>query len=157
MANNITGLGIGSEQPITRSEDYARELETAMSDILHDNKFLVHELGEADVNVTVHKEGQNVVFCVQIADEQSAQESVNIYMPTKPLRSLMKDYFLMVESYQQAIKSHDTRKIEAVDMGRRGMHNEGAEMITDMLEDKVKIDFNTARRLFTLVAILHMK
>ena len=69
----------------------------------------------------------------------------------------MVDYFLMVESYQEAIRTHDTRKIEAVDMGRRGMHNEGAEMITDMLDGKVEVDFNTARRLFTLVAILHMK
>ena len=155
MPNHIIGLGIG-EQQLTRNEIHMRELQTAMSDILHENQFLVAALGDVEVNVTVNKEEQRVVLCAESVGGDATQTS-HITLPTKPLRSLMKDYFLICESYQEAIRSHDTRKIEAVDMGRRGLHNEGAEMIADMLEDKVTIDHNTARRLFTLVAILHMK
>lgn len=157
MANHIIGLGIAGEQPITRNEIHHRELESAMSDILHDNQFLVAALGDVQVNVTIEKQGQHVVFSVQQSQAEEGEAPHHIHLPTKPLRSLMKDYFLMVESYQHAIRTHDTRKIEAVDMGRRGMHNEGAEMVADMLKEKVTIDHNTARRIFTLVAILHMK
>lgn len=156
MSNHIVGLGIAQDAQLTRHPEHMSELEIAISDILHDNHFLTKSLGDTPLNVTLTKEGQHVIFCVQPAGVVDS-EIHHIRLSTKPLRSLMRDYFLMVESYQAAIRSHDTRKIEAVDMGRRGMHNEGAEMITEMLEDKVTLDFNTARRIFTLVAILHMK
>lgn len=155
MPNHIIGIGIG-EQQLTRNEIHMRELEAAMSDILHENQFLVEALGDCEVNVTINKQGQRVIFCAEPMDGGEVQ-ACHINLPTKPLRGLMRDYFIVCESYQEAIRSHDTRKIEAVDMGRRGLHNEGAEMITDMLDGKVSIDHNTARRLFTLVAIMHMK
>lgn len=157
MANHIVGLGIGQDEPITRNEGHMRELEAAMSDILHENHFCVPALGDAELNVTIHKEDQRVVLCVQKAGEQAEQPVLQLHLSTKPLRGLMRDYFLICESYLAAIRDHDTRKIEAVDMGRRGIHNEGAEIISEMLKDKVTMDFCTARRLFTLVAILHMK
>ena len=69
----------------------------------------------------------------------------------------MKEYFDICESYYQAIKSASPSQIEAIDMGRRGLHNEGSEILRERLVGKVEVDFNTARRLFTLICALHVK
>ena len=74
-----------------------------------------------------------------------------------PFRRLIKDYQLLVESYAHAVQDGREASIQAIDMGRRGLHNEGAEMMTTRLADRVAIDFETARRLFTLVCVLHQR
>ncbi len=74
-----------------------------------------------------------------------------------PFRRLIKDYQLLVESYEHAIQEGREASIQAIDMGRRGLHNEGAELMVKRLESKVEIDFETARRLFTLVCVLHQR
>ncbi|MEM8798250.1 MAG: UPF0262 family protein, partial [Pseudomonadota bacterium] len=68
-----------------------------------------------------------------------------------PFRAVIKDYFMICESYYEAIRSASPSKIEAIDMGRRGIHNEGSQLLMDRLKDKVEVDFDTARRLFTLL------
>jgi len=72
-----------------------------------------------------------------------------------PYKSLIKDYFMMVESYENARQDAPPCKLEAIDMGRRGIHNEGAELLRERLCDKIEIDIDTARRLFTLICVLH--
>ncbi len=74
-----------------------------------------------------------------------------------PFRRLIKDYQLLVESYAHAVQDGREASIQAIDMGRRGLHNEGAEMMVTRLEGRVSIDFETARRLFTLVCVLHQR
>jgi uncharacterized protein (UPF0262 family) len=74
-----------------------------------------------------------------------------------PFRRVIKDYFLICDSYYDAIRSASPSQIEAIDMGRRGLHNEGSEMLSQKLTDKADIDFDTARRLFTLVCSLHSR
>ncbi|MBK5921864.1 hypothetical protein CCR80_12560 [Rhodothalassium salexigens] len=74
-----------------------------------------------------------------------------------PFRRIIRDYFQICESYFEAIKTAAPSKIEAIDMGRRGVHNEGAELLVEKLADKVEMDFDTGRRLFTLVCVLHLK
>jgi uncharacterized protein (UPF0262 family) len=74
-----------------------------------------------------------------------------------PFRRLIKDYQLLVESYEHAIQEGREASIQAIDMGRRGLHNEGAELMVQRLQSKVDIDFETARRLFTLVCVLHQR
>jgi len=74
-----------------------------------------------------------------------------------PFRRLVKDYFLLCESYYEAIRSSSASRIEALDMGRRGLHNEGAQTLLDRLEGKIMLDFRTARRLFTLLCVLHWR
>ena len=74
-----------------------------------------------------------------------------------PFRRLIKDYQLLVESYAHAVQDGREASIQAIDMGRRGLHNEGAEMMTTRLAGRVEIDFETARRLFTLVCVLHQR
>ena len=72
-------------------------------------------------------------------------------------RGIVKDYFMICESYYAAIRQATPSQIEAIDMGRRGLHNEGSELLRERLADKIEIDFNTARRLFTLVCVLHIR
>jgi uncharacterized protein (UPF0262 family) len=74
-----------------------------------------------------------------------------------PFRRLVKDYFLMCESYYQAIKTAPPARIEAIDMGRRGLHDEGSELLKERLKGKIRVDLPTARRLFTLICALHWK
>jgi uncharacterized protein (UPF0262 family) len=82
---------------------------------------------------------------------------VKIALPIQSLKSTIKDYFLICESYYAALKEAKPHKLEAIDMGRRGVHNEGSERLKSILESKIDVDFATARRLFTLVCVLHLK
>ena len=75
----------------------------------------------------------------------------------RPFRRLIKDYFLICESYFQAIRHASPSRIEAIDMGRRGLHDEGAEKLAEALADKIAVDGETARRLFTLICVLHIR
>jgi uncharacterized protein (UPF0262 family) len=74
-----------------------------------------------------------------------------------PFRSVIKDYFTVCESYYDAIKRLSPTQIEALDMGRRAVHNEGSELLRERLEGKIVLDLNTARRLFTLICVLHIR
>ncbi len=155
MSRHIIALKVNGEQTITRTERHMEDLHIAIADFVHENHFLPREQPHTEFNAVLSKEDQRVLLTLHAAMMPATAFLVTI--STKSLRGLMRDYFMMVESYQQAIRDHDTRKIEAVDMGRRGMHNEGAELLVDMLADTVDMDFCTARRLFTLIAALHMK
>lgn len=78
-----------------------------------------------------------------------------LVLSLKPYKRLIQDYFLIVRSYEDALKDGKPSRIEAIDMGRRGLHNEGAELLISRLEEKITMDLNTARRLFTLICVLH--
>ena len=78
-------------------------------------------------------------------------------MSLTPFRRLVKDYFTVCETYFEAIKTASPSRIEAIDMGRRGLHNEGSELLRERLDGKIGIDFDTARRLFTLICVLHIR
>ena len=74
-----------------------------------------------------------------------------------PLRRILRDYFMVCESYYDAIRTQTAAQIEAIDMGRRGLHNEGADLLRQRLEGKVDVDHHTARRLFTLICAQHRR
>lgn len=78
-----------------------------------------------------------------------------LVLSLKPYKRLIQDYFMIVGSYQDALRDGKPSRIEAIDMGRRGLHNEGAELLQERLRDKIEMDFPTARRLFTLICVLH--
>lgn len=78
-----------------------------------------------------------------------------LVLSLKPYKRLIQDYFMIVSSYQQAMQEGKPSRIEAIDMGRRGLHNEGAELLLERLHDKIEMNFETARRLFTLICVLH--
>jgi uncharacterized protein (UPF0262 family) len=79
------------------------------------------------------------------------------HLSLSPLRRIVKDYFLICDSYYEAIRTATPERIEALDMGRRALHDEGSQLLMERLQRKVKVDFDTARRLFTLICVLHWK
>jgi uncharacterized protein (UPF0262 family) len=81
----------------------------------------------------------------------------DVTLPLAPFRGIIKDYFLMCESYFEAIKHAPPDRIQTIDMARRAVHNEGSEMLKDMLAESLTLDFDTSRRLFTLICVLHIK
>ena len=82
---------------------------------------------------------------------------VAIGLALGPFRGLIKDYQMLVDSHMKAIEEGRGERIQAIDMGRRGLHNEGAALLMERLDGKVAIDHETARRLFTLVCVLHQR
>ena len=92
-----------------------------------------------------------------LADGPPPGESETIVLPLAPFRRIVKDYFLVCESYYKAIRDRGVAQVEAIDAGRRALHDEGAELLIERLAGKVAIDHETARRLFTLICVLHLR
>ena len=97
---------------------------------------------------------QRLVFDVRNETDEKLRD---IVLSLTPFRKVVKDYFLICESYYAAIKKLGPSQIEALDMGRRGLHNEGSELLRERLDGKIEVDHDTARRLFTLICALHIK
>ena len=93
---------------------------------------------------------------VEVATEDGSQQAA-FYLSLSPLRQVIRDYFQICESYYDAVKRLPPNQIEAIDMGRRGIHNEGSRVLMERLEGKIITDMETARRLFTLICVLHFK
>ena len=143
------------EASIGRSTpDKEHERQIAIYDLLEENSFGVpgHDAGPYALRIAL----QDSKLVLEILDEKSAPLVAHILSLT-PLRGLLKDYFFVCESYYAAIRTAMPGQIEAIDMGRRALHNEGAQMLIERLKGKIDCDNDTARRLFTLVAALHWK
>ena len=136
------------------SRDIEHERAIAIYDLLDDNSFapLGHDGGPYCLALQVVE--NRLVFDIRT---EAGNPVVAHHLSLSPFRRLVKDYFLVCESYYQAIRTATPSHIEAIDMGRRALHNEGSELLQVRLKDKVAMDFDTARRLFTLLTVLHWK
>jgi uncharacterized protein (UPF0262 family) len=132
------------------SVDHERAV--AIYDLIEDNCFdtVGEETGPFSLNLALDQ--NRLIFHIE-----SASDKITHILSLTPFKSLVKDYFLICDSYYSAIKSLSPSQIEAIDMGRRGLHNEGSELLIERLSGKIIVDFDTARRLFTLVATLMWK
>jgi uncharacterized protein (UPF0262 family) len=130
------------------------EREVAIFDLLERNAFALegHEGGPYKLHISLAD--NRLVFTVGDTDGAPIQ---HVMLSLSPFRRLVKDYFLICESYYQAIKTQPASKIEAIDMGRRGIHDEGSQLLMERLKGKIAVDLPTARRLFTLLCALHWK
>ncbi len=137
------------------STDVEHEREVAIFDLLERNTFAL-EGHENDGPYTLHLSlaDNRLVFTV---GDTNRNPIVHVMLSLSPFRRLVKDYFLMCESYYDAIKTAPPSRIEAIDMGRRGLHDEGSQLLMERLKGKIQIDKATARRLFTLICALHWK
>lgn len=143
------------EESIGRSNpDVEHERQVAIYDLLEQNVFapVGHAGGPYALNLSIT--GNRLVFDIR---QEDGTPVVAHLFSLSPLRRIVKDYYLICDSYYQAIRTATPDKIEAIDMGRRGIHNEGSRILMERLKDKVKIDIDTARRLFTLICVLHWK
>lgn len=131
------------------------ERKVAIYDLLEENTFKPLEaLDGGPYVLKLGIEDNRLLFSVR---GENGGELTTVTLPVSTLRRVVKDYFMICESYYEAIKTATPSRIEAIDMGRRGLHNEGSQILRDRLKDKVEIDFTTARRLFTLICILHIR
>ena len=140
---------IGSSSP-----DIDHERRVAIYDLIEDNSFAPceHDGGPYVLNLSISE--NRLVF--DIREESGAPVMAHLLSLT-PFRKIVKDYFLICDSYYKAIRTATPTQIEAIDMGRRGLHNEGSDLLKERLKEKIEIDFDTARRLFTLICVLHWK
>lgn len=130
------------------------EREVAIYDILDGNSFALEGRDDGPYRLNISMAEDRMAFKV-LSD--AADPIVTHYLSLTPFKRIMKDYFMVLESYYQAIRSSQPSKIQAIDMGRRGLHDEGSRILSQRLEGKITVDFETARRLFTLIAALHWK
>jgi len=140
------------------SADVEHERRIAIFDILEENSFtLLKSSDEAYAGpyklVLGTVEGRLAFDVRSEADEPL----MNFRLAMSPFRRIIRDYFAICDSYYEAIKSASPSQIEAIDMGRRGLHNEGSDLLAERLDGKIGLDRQTARRLFTLVCVLHLK
>lgn len=143
------------EGSIGRSNpDVEHERAVAIYDLLEDNVFAPqgHDGGPYGLHLSMAE--NRLCFDIRAAD---GAPLITHMLSLTPLRRIVKDYFLICESYYQAIRTSSPNQIEAIDMGRRGLHNEGSQLLMERLKSKIEVDFGTARRLFTLICVLHWK
>lgn len=130
-----------------------QERRVAVFDLLEDNEFSVPGKDtEGPFNLALAIRDKRLVFEIGTESGESVAE---FHLSLGPFRQVVKDYFQICESYFEAVKRLPPSQIEAIDMARRGIHNEGARVLQERLEDKVAMDYDTARRLFTLICVLH--
>lgn len=140
---------------VRRNPDVEHERAVAIFDLLEDNTFAPVGDFQGPYSLKLALEEGRLMF--QIYDAGETQRLGTIGLAVGPFRRIVKDYFTVCESYFQAIKTASPSQIEAIDMGRRGLHNDGAELLRERLKGKIEVDENTARRLFTLLCVLHIK
>ncbi|SEL13328.1 UPF0262 family protein [Roseovarius nanhaiticus] len=134
-----------------------QERKVAMFDLMEENSFALPGREGRDVPDGPYRVGLSIrekrlVFTVRAEDEAPAAE---FHLSLSPFRQVVKDYYAICESYFDAVKNMPPSQIETIDMARRGIHNEGARILEERLEGKADIDSDTARRLFTLICVLH--
>jgi uncharacterized protein (UPF0262 family) len=136
------------------SPDVEHERAVAIFDLVEENVF--EPIGHGGGPYTLKLSLADAKLVLHIAADGEDQVATHILSLT-PFRRIVKDYFLVCESYYEAIRTATSSRIEAIDMGRRSIHNEGSQVLRDRLRGKIEIDFNTSRRLFTLVCVLYWR
>jgi uncharacterized protein (UPF0262 family) len=136
------------------SQDIEHERAVAIYDLIEDNSFAPadHDGGPYALHLSITE--NRLVFDIR---QQDGAPLMAHLLSLTPFRKIVKDYFMICDSYYKAIRTASPTQIEAIDMGRRGLHNEGSELLKERLKEKIEVDFDTARRLFTLICVLHWK
>ena len=135
--------------------DVEHERAVAIFDLIEENSFRpVDDTGPGPYRLKLSLVEARLVFAIS---RESGEDVVTHILSLTPFRRIVKDYYLICESYYEAIRNSTPSQIEAIDMGRRGLHDEGSQTLKDRLSGKIDVDFGTARRLFTLVCVLHWR
>ena len=143
------------DETIGRSTpDVEHERAVAIFDLIEENSFqpVGHAGGPYRLNLSL----VDAKLVLGIRTEAGEEVATHILSLT-PLKRIIRDYFLICDSYYQAIRSATPSQIEAIDMGRRGIHNDGSQVLRERLAGKIEVDLDTARRLFTLICVLHWR
>ena len=152
--SRLVNISLDERTVVRRNADVEHERAVAIFDLIEENHFELPGKAAGPYTLQLSIAENRLVFAVGDAD---AGPITSFMLSLSPFRRLVKDYFLVCESYYEAIKTAPPSRIEALDMGRRGLHDEGSRLLTERLAGKIEVDFDTARRLFTLICALHWK
>jgi uncharacterized protein (UPF0262 family) len=151
-AQFLKSIVIDEDSLAAASRDQEQERQVAIFDLLDGNYFEPAEAAGGPYDLTLSLVENRLAF--DIAGPNYERRHL---LSLSPFRGVIKDYFMICDSYYSAIRNSSPQQIEALDMGRRGLHNEGSSLLRERLEGKVKTDLDTARRLFTLICALHWR
>lgn len=157
--HRIIRVAIDNPSVVRYQADVEREIEVAIYDLVDSNTFepdpaFFGGTPRGPYDVTMRIQDNRLVFDI---DREDGVKVGAVIVSVQPLRRTIREYFTLCESYYEAIRTASPAQIEAVDVGRRSLHNEGSERLRAQLSGKVDIDFETARRLFTLICALHIR
>jgi uncharacterized protein (UPF0262 family) len=144
------------DETIGRSTpDVEHERAVAIYDLVEENTFQpIGDSQSGPYRLKLSLVDSRLLFAVMREDNAAV---ITHILSLSPFRRVIKDYFMICESYYEAIRTSTPGQIEAIDMGRRGIHNEGSQTLRERLSGKIEVDFDTARRLFTLICVLHWR
>jgi uncharacterized protein (UPF0262 family) len=152
-AQRIAAITLDERSVVRRSPEIESERQSAIADLLHENSFTPAS-GQAGP-FTLHLAIEENRLLIDINSVDRSSETIQIGLG--PFRRIVKDYFVICESYYDAMRRQNLTQVEAIDAGRRALHNEGSALLIERLADKVAVDHDTARRLFTLICVLHLR
>ena len=152
-SQRIIDIRLDDRTIIRRNEDIEQEKRVAIFDLLEANRFAPAGL-EGPYRILLRVEDNRLA--IDIHDEADALLDT-VRLGLARFRRSIRDYFAICDSYFKAVRSDSPHGLETIDMARRGIHNEGAELLQECLSDQITLDFDTARRLFTLICVLHIR
>lgn len=153
--HRITGVELDERTVIWRNADVEQERRVAIFDLLEGNMFRPVELGGMGPwRLTLRVEDGRLAM--DLMEERGGAQGT-VVLGLAPFRRVVREYFAICDSYYKAIRNSSPSAIETIDMARRGVHNSAAELLMERLDGKVETDFDTARRLFTLICVLHIR
>jgi uncharacterized protein (UPF0262 family) len=150
----IAGITLDEHTVVRRNADIEHERAVAISDLLEENHFAPASGFGGPFHLHLAIEENRLSIVVRSATKEASE---TFLLPLAPFRGIVRDYFMVCESYYEAIRRSSLAQIEAIDVGRRSLHDEGSTLLIERLADKVAIDHDTARRLFTLICVLHLR
>jgi uncharacterized protein (UPF0262 family) len=153
-SNRLVAVTLDEDSIGRSNPDVEHERAVAIYDLLEDNTFAPQADEDGPFALHLSVTGSRLVFDIRRADGAPVMAHL---LSLAPLRRIVKDYFTVCDSYYAAIRTAAPDRIEALDMGRRALHDEGSNVLMERLKRKVDVDFDTARRLFTLICVLHWK
>ena len=154
QSRRVVRIDLEDMASLRQSAEAEQERAVAIFDLIEENEFAPEIDHPGPYHLVLAVADSRLVFDIRATGDAPVYKFT---LSLSPLRRIIKEYFDVCESYYAAIKNSSLSQIEAIDMGRRGLHNEGSEILRDRLAGKVTVDFGTARRLFTLICALHMK
>lgn len=161
----ITDIQLDDGIVISRAPQVEEECQRAVKDLLEENHFrlcqddkgnsLPENAGPYSLHLSVVE--ARLVMDIASLGHKEKDHTHKLTLSVRPFRQIIKDYFIICESYYSALKQTTRVQTETIDMARRGIHNEGSDLLKSLLEPRIDVDFATARRLFTLICVLHVR
>ncbi len=150
----IASIALDEKSVVKRTREIEQEREIAIYDLLEENSFNLAGSPGGPYKLILGVEENRLIFDIRLEDDS---EHGRVMLSLTPFRAVIKDYFLICDSYFKAIRNAPPSQIETLDMTRRGVHDEGSKLLEERLAGKIDVDHDTARRLFTLVCVLHLR